>query len=319
MRLLGAAALAGSATASLISYGAAHYLVNELVKLRPLEAADVFTFTPFETNVESEDVSFPTANERLLKGWWLPRQNERRVVITVSGYRGKKEDMLGLASHLWRNNFNVLMFDYRGHGAQRAEDELITLGHRELQDMEAAISYACSRIEHPLLGLLGGSMGASVALVAAARNLDVKAVWADSPFTSQRDIIDYVWRQRTHLPSHPVTDIAARLFETRTGHRWEHFSPIDVIGQITPRPVYLVHSAEDKMIPVEHTYRLFEVASEPKSIWIEEAQGHCGVYFMNRAEYVRRVVHFFGENLVDLSGTRSVQKSTSHDLGLKLA
>lgn len=299
LRRLGLLALAGGASAGLVSFGAARYLVNELTKLRPVQYSESYGFTPFEMQADYEEIEFPTANGRLLKGWWLTRPGERRVVVAVSGYRGRKEELLGIGSILWRNHFNVLLFDYRAHGAGRAEGELVTLGHRELEDMQSAIEYARSRVENPLLGLLGGSMGASVALMAAARDPHVRAVWADSPFTSQRDVINNVWHRQTHLPGYPVLDLAEKLFESRTGHRWIDFAPIDEIKNLGNRPLFIVHGASDTMVPIDQAYRLYAAAPGPKELWIEDDIEHCGVYFTYRTEYVERCLKFFNNALVD--------------------
>lgn len=313
IKRLGLMALAGSASAGLASLGAARWVVNELTKLTPVEHSEIYSFSPFETQVDFEEIEFPTANGRLLKGWWLTRPDNRQVIVAVSGYRGRKEDVLGIGSLLWRNGYNVLLFDYRAHGPGRAEGELVTLGHRELQDMQAAIKYARIRMEKPLLGLLGGSMGASVALLAAARDPEVLAVWADSAFTSQREVINHIWHRKTHLPGHPVLDLAERLFESRTGHRWEDFAPVAELEKLGNRPVYLVHGISDSMVPVDHAYRLYAATPGPKDLWIEDDIDHCGVYFARRHEYMRRCLQFFGKYLVDLS---PAAEATSDSPGL---
>jgi dipeptidyl aminopeptidase/acylaminoacyl peptidase len=299
LKQLGLLALAGGASAGLVSFGAARYVVNELTRLRPVEYTENYGFTPFELQVDYEEVTFPATNGRLLKGWWMTRPGERRVVVAVSGYRGHKEDMLGIGTILWRGGYNVLLFDYRAHGPDRAEGELVTLGHRELEDMQSAIKYARSRIENPLLGVVGASMGAAVALMAAARDPEVKAVWADSPFSSQRDIINHVWRKQTHLPARPVLGLAERLFESRTGHRWVDFAPINEINKLGNRPVFFVHGSSDSMVPVDQAYRLYAAAPGPKELWIEDGIEHCGVYFAHRQEYTERCAKFFNKALVD--------------------
>lgn len=298
---LGIAGLSVGGAVSLASVGTATYLVKQLIQPAPLEPMETYSFSPFETNVDYEEVSFPTANQRMLSGWWLPRPNTRQVIIAVAGYRGRKEDVLGISSFLWRHGYNVLLFDYRAHGVTRMEGELLTLGHRELEDMQAALRYVRSRIERPLLGLFGGSMGAAVVLTATARDPGVMAVWADSPFASQREIISHVWHRDTHLPSRPVVDIAAQIFKARTGYHWADFEPIQEIAQIAPRPVYLVHGAADTMVPVDNSYRLYAAAGQPKDLWIEDGVEHCGIYFAKRHEYTGRVLKFFGTHLVDES------------------
>ncbi len=295
--------LAGLATGGVVGLGAvaaARYIVNKLTGWQPLASDEIYTFTPYETQVDYEEISFPTVNGRILRGWWLPRPGERKLVVVASGYRGKKEDMLGISSSMWRHGYNVMMFDYRGYGQHRLREEVITLGHRELQDMQAALRYAKSRVERPLLGILGGSMGAAISLVATARDKDIMAVWADSPFSSQAEIVAFAWRSATGLPERPVVNIAAKLFEARTGHRWDEFEPIKEIPKIAPRPIYLVHGTADKVVPVDCAYQLYAaISGSPKELWIEEGEGHCEVYFQHRAEYTGRVLKFFDSYLVE--------------------
>src|SRR6187551_287278 len=80
LRRLGLVALAGGSAAGLASFGAARYLVNQLTRLRPVQTSEAYSFSPFETEVDFEDVEFPTAPGRILKGWWLPRPGDRRVI-----------------------------------------------------------------------------------------------------------------------------------------------------------------------------------------------------------------------------------------------
>jgi fermentation-respiration switch protein FrsA (DUF1100 family) len=298
VRNVGVATAVGSAVFSAATVGAANYLVEQITKPTPVNFLDNYTFSPFELQVDYERVSFPTADGSTLSGWLFPRPGERRVVLTMSGYRGRKEDMLGISSYLWRNGYNVMLFDYRGHGVQRTKKDLLTLGHRELEDFQAALSYIQQRFEQPLIGALGGSMGAAVAVVAAARHKEILAVWSDSAFASQRDVIAHGWQTVTHLPTWPVVDVAEGIFKARTGHGWNEFAPVKEIAQIAPRPVYIVHGANDSVAPVSDAYALYEAAAGPKELWIEDDLEHCGVYFYNREEYSRRVLDFFNQYLV---------------------
>jgi len=297
-RNLGMATVAGSATLSMAAFGAAKYVVEQLTKPQPLNSMDNFTFSPFELQLEFELVRFPTADGSLLEGWLLPRPDDQRVVISVSGYRGRKEDMLGISSYLWRKGYNVLLFDYRGYGARRSKSDILTLGHRELEDYQAALRFVRSRFDQPLIGAVGGSMGAAVSLVAAARDEGILAVWSDSAFANQREVIATAWKTTTHLPDWPVVDLAERLFEERTGYSWREFSPVKEIARIAPRPVFLIHAANDSIAPVSDAYALYKAAAGPKELWIEDGLEHCGVYFNSREEYCRRALAFFEQYLV---------------------
>src|SRR3712207_7622089 len=50
----------------------------------------------------------------------------------------------------------------------------------------------------------------------------------------------------------------------------------------SPRPLLIVHGTADALIPVEHARRLYEVAGEPKELWLVDGAAHCGAYFVDR-------------------------------------
>jgi fermentation-respiration switch protein FrsA (DUF1100 family) len=43
------------------------------------------------------------------------------------------------------------------------------------------------------------------------------------------------------------------------------YRPLDAIGDISPVPLLILHSEEDKMIDIEHAERLYAAANEPKT------------------------------------------------------
>ncbi len=46
------------------------------------------------------------------------------------------------------------------------------------------------------------------------------------------------------------------------------------ISQIAPRPILIVHGDADETVPVEHAYRLFKLAKEPKQLKIIAGAPH---------------------------------------------
>src|SRR5919199_5251127 len=150
--------------------------------------------TPWELGIPHEEVSFHTEDGLLLRGWWLPSLEPKRTVIALHGHRGARHHCVGVGAALWRRGANVLLFDHRGRGS--SEGELMSLGHFETLDALAATDYALSRAPEVPLGVIGYSMGASVALMAAARDARVGAVVADSPFASEQALIRSLLRQQ---------------------------------------------------------------------------------------------------------------------------
>ncbi len=303
--LLRRAALAagvGAAALASVSAGMGYYVARKLTEPIPPSYMDDFTMTPFETGIAWEAIRIPTANaERPLLGWWFPRPETDRVIIGCTGYRGSKSDLIGIGSALWRAGFNVLLFDYHGHGAGRGAR--VTLAYRELHDFYAALDYTQRRMPQARIGVIGFSMGAAIAILGAAQRPAVRAVVADSPFATHADVVSYNVQRVIHLPGQPFAAISDYFLERSAGYRGRDVAPLRVVGQLAPRPLLLIHGNDDTMIPVNHAHRLYAAARAPKELWIAPGANHCGAYFLDRPTYCQRVTAFFAQALAGAEQT----------------
>jgi dipeptidyl aminopeptidase/acylaminoacyl peptidase len=229
-----------------------------------------------------------------LRGWWFPRPESDHVVIAYTGHKGVKTDLLGISSGLWRAGNNVLIFDFRGCG----ESDLVPLsiGYHERRDLQAAARFAHERVARARLGLIGYSMGAAVSLLVAAGDADIRAVVADSAYATLTGVIAAAYRRR-RLPAPPILALSDRYNGWRYGYRFGELRPVDIVGQLAPRPLLIIHGTRDAVTPVDHAYQLYAAAGEPKELWIAEGAHHCGAYFLDRQEYVARVADFFARAL----------------------
>lgn len=295
--LQGAALALGAATAGAVAAG--YYVASAITRPGHPTPRDEYTFTPFELGMPYEDVTFmPDAGDHYVRGWWLPRPETRRVVVACTGYRARRSDMLGISAALWRAGNNVLLFDFHGHGAGVGEP--ITLAYRELNDFLGALDYARRRVPDARIGVIGFSMGAAVAVIGTARRPEVRALVADSCFATHEDEIRYSLAQTVSAPApiiSLVASIADQFLMLRAGYRHRDVAPLREIGHIAPRPILLIHSSTDETIPVDDAYRLYDAAGEPKELWVGDATSHCGVYFIDRAYYCRRIADFFAKHL----------------------
>ena len=282
--------------AASVLLGAAAYATARLNYRTPETFLTSYTFSPFEMRVEGyEEISFRTADGLNLYGWWLPHPESPRVVIGLAGHRSSKADLLGIGSGLWRAGNNVLIFDWRSRGQSDIAQH--SLAYYELRDAEAALDYALRRVPGAPIGLIGYSMGASVAILLAARNPTVRAVVADSPFTGIAEVLAY-GLARWHLPVRLVLPLADRLTEWRYGYRFGAVRPIEAVAAIRPRPLLLIHGDADSLIPIAQAHEIYAAAGEPKELWVAGGVEHCGVYFADRAGYIARVAAFFDRYLI---------------------
>ena len=276
-------------------FGAAWYVTTRVSPQHRRSYQDTYTFTPWELGVPFEEISLRSADGLALTGWWLPRSESSGVVIGSHGHSGSKDDLLGIGTSLWRAGFNVLLFDYRGRGDSDPWPH--TLISREVDDLLAAVAYARARVDTAKIGVVGFSMGAAVAIMAAAREPEIAALVADSSFTAVADVVAYGVRRALGIPPAPLVRAADAVLARRHGYRFTHARPIDAVGAISPRPIMIAHGADDSTVPVDHARQLFAAAGQPKQLWVAECAEHCGGYFVDREGYCARVNAFFAQHL----------------------
>jgi uncharacterized protein len=256
---------------------------------------DDFGFTPWEFQVNYEDVDLVTADGISFGAWFFRQSGSPQVVVISPGHKSRRESLLGIAVALWRKGFNVLVYSYRGMpGSDRA---VVTMGVREVQELEAAIAFARRRVRGARIGLLGYSMGAVVSLLGAAGDPSVEALILDSPFSDVRTVIKENIRRYTLLPGAPFVAAVGLWLRLRHGVRLGDSSPISVLSGLEARPVFFIHGGADALTSVHHSRRLHDAYKGPREIWVVQGAPHTGAYFADRQLYLERVAGFFARNL----------------------
>jgi dipeptidyl aminopeptidase/acylaminoacyl peptidase len=267
----------------------------------PPAPLDDFTFTPFEFQADYEEVELVTADGVSFGAWHFRQPGSPQTVIVSGGHKGQRQGSLGISAALWRKGFNVILYSYRGMpGSDRAP---ITLGIKEVLELQAVIAFARKRIANAKIGLLGYSMGAVVSLLGAAGEPGVQALVLDSPFSDLRTLLIENVRRRTKLPGSPFVWLADGMLWLRTRSWMSECSPRDVLSSLEPRPLFFIHGGADDITSVNHSRRLYDAYRGPREIWIVQGAPHTGAYLADRPLYVERVAGFFARHLgLDVSG-----------------
>ncbi len=143
-------------------------------------------------------------------------------------------------------------------------------------------------------------MGASIAIMGAARTTDVEALVADSGFATHKSAIEYAVRRTLHVPFALFDWVTDLLLWLRAGYHFNQVEPLRDIGRISPRPVFIIHGLNDTMVNPEDARLLYEAAGEPKELWLLPHVEHCGAYFEDRVAYTTRVINFFNHYLKEV-------------------
>jgi dipeptidyl aminopeptidase/acylaminoacyl peptidase len=160
------------------------------------------------------------------------------------------------------------------------------MGYREKRDMVALLDYLESQgcdVSHT--GVLGGSLGAAVALQWAGIDSRVKAVVAVAPFAELSSELKFFYKK------HKVSALQAFVVEAsaqREGRfKIDDVSPLAAVENMDT-PVLLAHGRQDDMVPVGESRRLFRAARGPVALQEVDAKHmdireKLGVPFLNKA------------------------------------
>jgi uncharacterized protein len=307
-------------TAGFLSFGyvgVASYIAEELVYAAPT-AIDK---TPASLGLRFAYVNFPSRQDHLtLRGWFIPgvlpngRLTADRAIVVVHGTRTNRESkgdhQLQLTGELARHGLAVLAFDMRGAGESTPAP--LSMGTLEQRDVLGAVDFLRSgtvpipELGRPrLIGGLGISLGAATLLMAAAREPAIQAVVSDSGYAEVVPLLEReVPKRKVAVLGHvPGGFVPAALVMSRVLYGVDFFAarPVDSIATIAPRPLFLIHGLADDYIPVSNFYRLKAAASAPLTArvttWLVPKARHAQAFKQTGAEYVTRVVGFFGASL----------------------
>ena len=105
----------------------------------------------------------------------------------------------------------------------------------------------------------------------------------ESLMVSRYDIVPIPDRLRGHLATRSVMQ-----FPVETAQSMFDFRPVEVVGNIAPRPLLLMHAASDSVCPAEQSVELFKRAGNPLKLHLLTDVDHF--LFAEGNERVRTLV-----------------------------
>ena len=231
-----------------------------------------------------------------LRGWYLPTNQRRHLIVLVHGLWGSwEEDMLDLGTKLHDRQFDVLLFDLRGHG--ESDPSRLSMGNRERADIRAVQGWAQSQgFSDKRIGWLGYSMGGSILLLEAARNRNIQVAVTDSAYGDLHEILRTQLSKESGLWScfNPGIICAAQLCY---GLPSDGVDPIRFAKDWGERPLLLIHGVEDLVVPISQAQELEHAIGSSCQLYSWQDAGHIEAYQKHKEEYVRKVGDFFDRHL----------------------
>ena len=234
------------------------------------------------------------------------RPGERRpAFLILHGFGGNKggHGQTVMAEQLTQWGYVTMRFDFRGCGESEGEHGRI-LCLDQVADASNAVSYMATRpdVDPERVALVGSSFGAAVAIYTGGADPRVAAVissggWGDGKRKFRRqhptpegwarftNMLEEGRRHRERtgkslmVPRYDIVPIPERLrrnmsagsimeFPAETAQGMYDFRAGDMVEKISPRPLLLLHSANDSVTPTHESIELFRRAKQPAELYL---------------------------------------------------
>ncbi|MEK7991776.1 MAG: alpha/beta fold hydrolase [Thiotrichaceae bacterium] len=253
-------------------------------------------FAAFDVQ-DYEKITLQTEDGMNLEAIYLPSQNQASLII-LHGYKGYLYETAHIASLLQKHGYGAILPVFRAHG--KSDGELISFGKHEVKDVQAAYDYLLTQddVDPEKIGLIGNSMGASIGLLYATKNPQIKAIVAQSPYASLRDAKNMGLAKFTNLSGFPYNSMMGYFIQKAANINIDELAPINVIADIAPRPVYFLISGADSVVPTKSGLALHAAAKEPKQLWVVPNLEHAQFNLRHADDFEERISAFFDKNLL---------------------
>jgi pimeloyl-ACP methyl ester carboxylesterase len=178
----------------------------------------------------------------------------RPAIAVVHGWESNKGRTFAHVRYLHAAGFHCLVFDVRGHG-DSPEETLAVNVPEFAEDTAAAARWLADRPDVSAVGVLGHSMGAAGAIVAASHEPEIGAVVSlSAPSDLVRMTRKTFEMAGWNIPEPIATPLAwftAAILLVPRRHSVEEASATGAAARYKG-PLFLIHGAQDRGVPVEH-------------------------------------------------------------------
>lgn len=202
-----------------------------------------------------------------LQGWRCGSPvKSRATIVYLHGIADTRTSSAEVIRRFLPRGFDVVAYDGRAHG--RSPGKMCTYGYYEKRDLSRVID---TLPQGPVV-LIGHSLGAAIALQAAADNARVSAVVAAETFS---DLATVARERAPFVFTDAAIREAFRIAEERGRFRVDEASPLRAAERIRV-PVLLLHGEADTETPLAHSRRVFEALQCPKRLALLPGVRHAG-------------------------------------------
>jgi len=251
--------------------------------------------TPGDYGHAGEEVTLPARAGGSFRGYFVPGTNGAAIIV-VPALNAGRDGRLREAMLLARHGYAILAYESRRCAGMGG----VSLGYKEVDEVADALDYLLTRpeVDPERIGVYGFSSAGATAIMAAARLPQLKAVVAEGGYGDFAEDTLTPGAGRNGLSGYFEAAFfwsIRKAYGPLTGLDINLLSPVDVIGQIAPRPILLVYGSQE--VSLEGGRRQQAAAGDNAELWIVEGAGHGNYFDVAPEAYETKVVTFFDESL----------------------
>ena len=232
-----------------------------------------FNSSPQDEGINCEEVFIKTTDGETLHGYFFPAGEKTNKVMLYLHGNAQNVSMWYLAPVEIQKHVpvNALLVDYRGYGKSTGKPTVEGV----IKDALAMYKYLIDRGFKPEdISLYGRSIGGAIALE-LANKVKVKSIVLQSTFTSLQDIASELY------PLVPNLLLPKNIWNSK-----------ELIKKINS-PILISHGDKDEIVHVNHSYKLYELANEPKKLLILKGATHNDISSYFNEEYFEALREIF--------------------------
>jgi fermentation-respiration switch protein FrsA (DUF1100 family) len=243
--------------------------------------------------LKGHNVKFKSKTGSMLAGWFIPGKPKQGGILLMHGVRSNRTEMIQRAKFLNQSGYSILLFDFQAHGESRGDS--ITFGYLESQDAEAAYEFFLNKLKTKSIGIIGVSLGGAAALLGNTAN-QANAVIIEAVYPTFKDAVRNRMKMRLGDIGGILSPLLIWQIEPRLGFNPEFLRPVDRLANLN-KPLLMIAGTNDQHTTLSQSKNMYNVASQPKTLWQLEGAKHQNFHRFSPLEYEQRVLNFFNQYL----------------------
>lgn len=261
-----------------VAISIALYYLQEYFLFKPEKLPKDFQF--LYENQKVEEYNLETRDGATINGLHFKVDKPKGVVLYLKGNSKSIKGWGKFAVDFTRNNYDVIMVDYRGFGKSTGKRSQKAIKH----DIQYIYNKIRERVSEEYIILYGRSMGSGFATKLASMN-NPKMLILDAPYYSLTKVTS------RYMPFMPLSVILRYPMPT---YKWLKYVNC---------PIRIIHGTQDKLIPFKSSVKLSQIKPKQTRLYPVIGGGHKNMNTFEEYHKILTEIIRAEEKEIDLTTT----------------